>query len=397
MKRYYKYITSIIMLFIIFIFPIASTIKADQYVSNLEARLFQQLPKPSDYTDESGSVSKEAFKDSLLNGEYFKAWDSYFNDQILLRATMVNTYTKIQEATNKRYINGIYIGADDYLFSISNNSVDYIDIQARIDYFNSLQDEFSDSKIYLAAYPSKDVLYSDKVPISGYKSLEKQYLDDILNGLNKDKVNVLDFYEIAKGKEDLYYKTDHHWNMNGTYLGYTSIIDMLRKDFPEIKEANTLDNYTIETYEGNFMGSDGRKIGQAVDELEDIQLYRFDNEDDFTIKVDGVDGHFYYTEYIYSDKTNNDYVAYLKGDNGEIEIINNNPTNDLSIAVIGESMDNPLIPLLADHFESLYSFDMRHYKNDINSRLHELNPDIILINGLPGGFLSKNSTLFKIK
>ena len=46
----------------------------------------------------------------------------------------------------------------------------------------------------------------------------------------------------------------------------------------------------------------------------------------------------------------------MGGDNG-IEVINNsNINNDLSLVLIGDSMSNPLIPLLSLHFKTIYSY-----------------------------------------
>lgn len=397
MKKYYRNSTSIAVLLIIFMFSTLSILKKDISNSVLEGRTLQTIPSKELYvTDESGYDKKEFVK-SIMYGEYFKNWDRYFSDQIVLRETIVNQYTTIQKNNNKRYINGIYIGENDYLFSIPNYNYDYVDIEERINYFNSLQDEFINSKIYINVFPSKDMLYPELVPIKGYVSEEKKYLDKILQGLDSNKVKVLDFYNVAKGQPDLYYKTDHHWNMEGTYLGYKSIIELMSEEFSEIGLPKDKSYYNINTFEERFVGSDGRKIGQAIDKLEDLKLYRFDDEVNIKVSVDNKEGALYYTEYLSFDKYNNDYVAYLKGDNAETIIENTKSNNDIVIAIIGESMDNPLIPLMSVHFNKIYSYDLRHYKEDINKKLHDIDPDIILINGLAGGFLSSESTMLKIK
>lgn len=397
MKKYYRYSTSIAVLLIIFMFQSLSVLKQDIKFSMLEGRTLQAMPSKELYVTDENEYDEKEFVKSIMNGEYFRKWDRYFSDQTVLRETLVNQYTRIQKNNDKKYINGVYLGEDEYLFSIPNLDYDYVDIEERINHFNSLQDEFISSKIYIAVYPSKDMLYPELVPIKGYISEEKKYLDKILQGLDSNKIKALDFYDVAKGKSDLYYKTDHHWNMDGTYLGYKSIIELMSKEFTEIGLPKDEGYYNINTFEKHFVGSDGRKIGQAVDTLEDIKLYRFDDEINMKVTINGEEGKLYNTEYLSEDKYNNDYVTYLKGDNGETIIENTKSNNDIVIAIIGESMDNPLIPLMSVHFNKTYSYDLRDYKEDINKALHDLEPDIILINGLPGGFLSSDDTLLKIK
>jgi alginate O-acetyltransferase complex protein AlgJ len=46
----------------------------------------------------------------------------------------------------------------------------------------------------------------------------------------------------AKGDKDLFYKTDTHWNLRGSFIGFTAILEALRQRFPDI--AFTVD-FTI--------------------------------------------------------------------------------------------------------------------------------------------------------
>ena len=74
---------------------------------------------------------------------------------------------------------------------------------------------------------------------------------------------------------------------------------------------------------------------------------------------------------------------------------NTESNNGLTIVMIGDSMDNPLIPLVAENFNKIYSFDLRYYKDNLNEKLHEINPDIILINGLQGKILKNDFKITK--
>ena len=93
-------------------------------------------------------------------------------------------------------------------------------------------------------------------------------------------------------------------------------------------------------------------------------------------------------EFFMDDSPNNDYMVYLDGDNSELVVNNNQSNNEIKIVILGDSMDNPLILLLAPHFKELYSYDQREsftgFNGDINKIVEAINPDIIMFVGLGG-------------
>lgn len=382
MKKYYRYVTSIFTIIIIVAIGIISTLQKDKETSMLEGRTLQQVPTKELFDEQDNKQNEDSFEKQILDGEYFKMWDNYFSDQIVGRGTMVNEYADIQELLRKNYINEEIFGDNGYLFTIPNSAEDEKSIQERVNYYNGLKDEFKESSIYFATYPSKDVVYSKYVPIKDYQSIEEDSIQKLISKIDAKKVNTINLYSDMQGKDDLFYKTDHHWNMNGAYLGYEALINLISKEFPQVGEPKSKDSYNIETYNKVFVGSDGRKVGQLIKEQEDIQLYRYPDEDKFKVTIDGEAARLYYPELISEYKYDNDYNAYIRGDNAETIVENTKSKNDLKIVMIGDSMDNPLVPLMAENFSKVYSFDLRYYKEDLNSRLHEIDPDIILMNSL---------------
>ncbi|MGL5245552.1 MAG: hypothetical protein ACRC7R_10300, partial [Sarcina sp.] len=93
----------------------------------------------------------------------------------------------------------------------------------------------------------------------------------------------------------------------------------------------------------------------------------------------------------------NNYSMYIDGDNPEVIVRNLKSNNNLKIVMIGDSMDNPLIPLMADYFHTIYSYDLRHYNKSIIEKINEIKPDIVMLIGLSEGFIDENSKVFNIK
>ena len=64
--------------------------------------------------------------------------------------------------------------------------------------------------------------------------------------------------------------------------------------------------------------------------------------------------------------------------------------------MIGDSMDNPLVPFMGIHFNEVHSFDLRSYNEDIIKSIEDINPDIIMCIGLSTSIIdAQESEIFK--
>ena len=59
------------------------------------------------------------------------------------------------------------------------------------------------------------------------------------------------------------------------------------------------------------------------------------------------------------------------------------------------SIDNAIIPMLVPHFNKIYNFDLRHNNINIINEINSIKPDIVLLLGLPGGYLDSTSEIFR--
>lgn len=397
MKYKYKYITSIATIGIVLFISIMSIVTPDREVSDLEGRTLQKLPNAYNIYENNDVISNLKLVYHSFTGQLFKWWDNYFSDQIYNRDIIVSAFTEIQGNMNKKYINGTFIGENNYVFSPTQvmGVQDSTYIQSA-NHFNSFADRFNKSKTYIVNLPRKEMIYGENMPIDNYKSGVSVGIDKVIDNIDKDKIDILDFRSIINKDDNLFYKTDHHWNMNGTYKAYEYIINGLNNYFKEVGSPKSKDEYDIKIYENYFVGTDGRKVGTLIEESEDIEVYY--NDDFKNYNVYNQDGKFdlLHEEFLDEEKFNNDYMVYLGGDNPEIKIENTQSSNDLKIVMIGDSMDNPLIPLMASHFNELYSYDLRHYKEDIIKQIDSIKPDIIMLIGLSNNFINgENSEIFK--
>ncbi|MBQ3421817.1 MAG: hypothetical protein IJH34_09115, partial [Romboutsia sp.] len=144
----YKYMTSVGVIGIVVFVGIMSILTPDKETSELDGRTLQTLPS-----------IKWNFKETL-DGSFFKEWDSYFSDHIFKRDTIVNAYSSIQDTLDKKYVNGVYLGEDEYVFTLNEvKGMTDSKLENSAEHFNKIADKFSNAKSYLVNLPQKSMIY----------------------------------------------------------------------------------------------------------------------------------------------------------------------------------------------------------------------------------------------
>ena len=216
----------------------------------------------------------------------------------------------------------------------------------------------------------------------------------IRNGINLDDDHICSFsVDSFDSYDQLFYKTDHHWNHKGSYIGYRIIMDMLKPEDQCLYPEN-------EQYIG--IGSGSRARGSAQNYNEAISVFNYDFPEyfivangevkndfsDFTLISKAAEKGVYRRDLGYND---------IYGDDeGEIIIRNqdqNSRGNYEKILILGDSFDNALLKLIASHYGTVYSVDTRYYENDqrkfvLKDYLKENSIDTILFVGRNEFFLN---------
>ena len=426
----YRYTSSIFIIISVILMTTITVITSDKEVSILEGRTLEILPLPefirnkifgNNKVEESIENSEvnvqqednnkvvlvnstssndietesatQVYIRQILNGEYFQRWDTYFSDHIVGRDYIVSSYMNIQELKNSKFINGVYIGEDGMLFSSDSLECNNEQIQKSINKFNEFAKEIDVESIFLGVIPSKDMIEKENFLINKNDESKEEIISNFQDGLDKESIKVIKFDDLSD-QNNIFYKTDHHLNSKGIYLAYKDVVEAINSKF-EIGKPLNEDMFNIETFENCYIGADGRKVGYLVKELDDITVY---SPKDINYKAydSGVEYNLIDKSHISKDRFNNDYLVFMGGDKSRVIIENEDSENDLRILTIGDSMDNPIIPMLVPHFKSIYSFDLRYNNIDIIKEINDIKPDIVLLLGLPGGYLKEDSKIFRL-
>ncbi|MGE4535836.1 MAG: hypothetical protein AB7D37_02040 [Desulfovibrio sp.] len=94
-------------------------------------------------------------------------------------------------------------------------------------------------KYLVIVAPNKNTVYPEKLPDALRPVFADTHLDRfsayVKEHTKVDIVNVTQALMEAKKNEQVFYSTDSHWNANGAFAAYQTIIPHLVKDFPAIK------------------------------------------------------------------------------------------------------------------------------------------------------------------
>lgn len=360
----------------IYFFPIASILQKDRDISDVENRTLAQMPKMSFL--------------KVATGQFFEEFDKYVSDQFYGRDSWVRSYIKMnKDVLKKSKVNGLVVGKDDYLLFFTPNrnleeqkkeSTPYI--KTNVNNINELNKFIleKNKKFYFMAVPTQSVYNFDKYPSYLNNSKEKQLFveETFFNNLDKsiNATNMREPFE-QSGESNLYFKTDHHWTMNGSFIGYQKLMGEIRKDFTEISEPYEKNNYEIKRYD-KFNGSYNRQMFLLHNVNDGLELWYPKYEvPAFKKYVDGKeDNKIYYEENI---GARNSYATYMNGDNSEI-IFETNRAHLPNVLIFGDSFTNTVEPFIAQHFNTTRILDLRYYKDmNLYDYINKNNPDAVIM------------------
>ena len=226
------------------------------------------------------------FIDNKINYKYILHFNNWLNDNIGFREMFVHYYSNLMyyifdTTSNKNIIKGksgwLYYDRktdgecienykgfslydDDTLKKILNNLIETRDYLKK-----TLGAEFI---LYIA--PNKDRIYEEYLPDYIGTKAEVYKTKQLYNYLkeNSDIIIVYPYQELIDSKsiiyDNLYYKTDSHWNFVGSYIGAKELLKTIGITLPTI-DGNIVKSVKKESRIGDLVGPIGME-----QELNDI-------------------------------------------------------------------------------------------------------------------------------
>ena len=323
---------------------------------------------------------------SLVDGSYMETFEEAANDQVFERSFWIETQAWVQRNVLRQMMNNGVISIDGFLY---NPDVETSEYSSLGEFFVTFNEEMDSQQIdsYFASAPSKPVYATRHDIFPDYVvSADAQNRDALHARINEAGIPLIDLEETigSQSKEDLYFKTDHHWRPEAAFLAYGTIMDRLREQFPDV-DVLTAEEMETKTVDRPFYGSHAREISMPYVESADTFTY-LEPKDGFTTEVcrNGDDcGHEVLDRTVLEnpDQFTNYYNVFM-GDNYALSTIEQtNPKNDYHVLVLKDSYANPVLGYLGESFGKVSAIDVRYlddYNVDISDYAKENDVDAVL-------------------
>lgn len=375
MRKLLNYIVIFSFLGFIGVIGVVNALSSDKETAFYENRELEQRP----------DLNIESLKD----GSYFKRFDSYFSDQFYEKEKILQKYTKLTtniktktnallpEENKGAVVNGYYVSNDGWILQVPNPTENTTsEMQKYADNINNLAKKVQDkgSEVYYFNSPYKSSMLYHLYPDYLSKDEDLKEREAFLKMLDSSKLNIIDlqaYFDKNFSKEQLeqmYFKTDHHWNIGGANTAF----DYMLKEFNDKTEKGTALKAVPRQAEKcisdeNFLGSWNRVIYGIVDTDEKVCYEPLTEDFKSNLKVElkvGKDHVKYDVDKLYASisSTNPEYVTYAAlttNDYAEFTIYNPNSVTDKSVVVIKDSFFNALVMKTAEQFRKVTVIDPR--------------------------------------
>lgn len=331
--------------------------------------------------------------ETVKSGEFSSGFDSYVNDNIGFRGKLMELSDKIQsyfgftpQLVGKVISTTSDIGTEQTLDS----SLMIVDGKVMEMFSNKPEVEsgYADALNNIAASVPSDVrMYSMIVPTQlefeeplyrNAQDSQKDCIDSIYGSLSASVTPIDAYSKLEAADGYLYFRTDHHWTMDGAYCGYEAFMESeggepVAKDEFELKE------------EGDFFGTLYLKARSQMDNAQEDELTYYDvtekNDLSIAMRVIYDDGSSleYGQDSTLFNYEKDDYLFFLGGDQPLIEITNNTLDEGKTLIVIKDSYANALVPWLVNNYKQIVLIDPRSFKGDLNEEIERYEADEVAV------------------
>jgi hypothetical protein len=357
MKELFRKGTNVLFLILFFGLILSSVlyifiIKEQQTVSFIENRNL--------YTTE------HIFDDETLDDSFQVKVGRVLEDQFFMRYEIVNGKRKVNyfltslifkisntegELTPLNDPHLFRVGDTSYIVTKPMEYEERIEtrVKDRLDQYAALQEYFPDRNVYVyhPIQAHETGLFDEVNELETYGVELNQLMIDYAKIPYKSLViEDLDYYK------QHFYSSDHHWNHLGSYIGYRDMLSLLQPETQALEPSYLDCNY-------KFYGSFSTRTGGILDPSE-FCLFQYELSKYSVELDDGKITHLEMYEEFYEQADSFDSWTYLynlaypfKG----YANIYRSGVNDKVLMVVGDSYMGPVLPLLAQHYGTVYAIN----------------------------------------
>ena len=342
----------------------------------LPKRDFSQLEKR--YLAEAPKVTWE----NISEGGFADETADYMADHMPFRDFFVGLNAYWDLYSGRQVTKDVYIAEDDRLVEAP-----VVWDEQRVSKNMKAINTFADTvgNVNLMIIPSAGWAAEDLV-----LGLHDAYTDELLieqiYDMAGETVSAVDVTDVYREREDLFYKTDHHWNSEGAWNGYAAYMSYLGQPF------RAQESFTVEVVE-NFQGSTYSRSGLWLTPAERLELWHGSERITVTNGESNTvhEGVFYRERLTEADK----YTVNLDGNHSVVRVENSDALTEDTLLVVRDSYTNSMGTFLAETYETVILVDLRYFRSEPVSKLVETEQvDDVLVCYSIGNFMTDTNVVW---
>lgn len=329
---------------------VCKIITDDRQFSQTENRPLEQKPE----------ISLAAIK----SGDFMSRFETYLSDQFPLRDRAVYFKSAVERSLGKTEQNGVFIGKDGMLFE-DQSKYDAQKVKSTTEALTRFSEQCKIKNQVFMLVPDSTYFVKEKLPtFLGFESQAEQ-IKQIHNLLpeNMKKIDTVKMFSGVEDKENLYYKTDHHWTTRAAKTAFDFAAAELGIDASKTEfEFHTLSN----NFYGTLASSSG--IYDSPDKIEacipknSAGQYVVNNADTKS-KAPSV---FQLSKLRLANK----YEVFFGGNFSRITISTAN-LNHKNLLILKDSYANCFIPMLTPFYQNIVIIDARYFTDNMKDILSD--------------------------
>lgn len=305
----------------------------------------------------------------LADGTYFEDFDTYYSDQFVLRDQFVKLKFIGNMLFHIRESSGVYIGKKGFQFEIpeaANQKVTRNTIK-KINEFYELNQGI---KTHMMIVPASAVILKDRLPANAAVTDQAAQIEAYYDKIHAD-IDTIDVTEILRkaNRDDLYYKTDHHWTSPGAYTVFKKTANDLGIDAPVGYDrylVSTSFKGTLSSKSGDFIGKD--KVEIYLPKNKEINYYvSYPDAKEKRATI-------FKPEML---KEKDHYTVFFGGNHPLVEI-NTTAGTGRNLLVIKDSFANAFMQFLTPYYDKIIMVDPRYYYDNLRMVLSNYDINEIL-------------------
>ena len=341
-------------------------------------------------------IGFEAFTAEVQNG--------YISDSFVFKNDFLNLNGLFARLTGRRTLNNVV--------KLNNGMLDeplqHTDMTALANGISAFSDYLGarDIPFLYVQIPYKEALDGQSAP-TGVTLWGNVMADDLLSRLAAADVDAVDLRPLLGRTQEMleqyFYRTDHHWNNDGSFAAFQEYLNRLHELFPEgnidltYAQAGQWERRMMDNW---FLGTRGKRVGVFFGGTDPLIWYtpRFETEMSCAVPAHGwlFRGDFteanmrgqYLEEKDYFGSSA--YCVYIGGDYPLVQHRNLNAPSPLKVLMLKDSFTLPLQAYLSTVFQEIDVIDPRYFSEcTVAEYVERTEPDAVVLAISPCVFSSE--------